>query len=62
MLKSGMMYDSVYMQLWETITKGKAWKGELCNKKKNGEFYWENTIISPVYNRNFKITQCKYTN
>ena len=28
---------------------GETWRGELCNRKKNGEIYWERTSISPIH-------------
>ncbi|MCX6252586.1 MAG: PAS domain S-box protein [Bacteroidetes bacterium] len=49
-LKSGEHSDLFYKDLWETITSGKEWRGELYNKKKNGEFYWELTSIAPIKN------------
>ena len=42
--------------MWSTILNGKVWEGKFYNKKKNGELYWENTHISPVFDRNGKIT------
>ncbi|MCF6148210.1 MAG: PAS domain S-box protein [Candidatus Kuenenia sp.] len=45
-----------YKQLWETIVSGNTWKGELCTKKKHGEFYWEAVSISPVRNAIGNIT------
>jgi PAS domain S-box-containing protein len=48
-LKSGKTPDAVYKDLWKTITQGKAWEGEWINKKKNGEFYWENISITPIF-------------
>jgi signal transduction histidine kinase len=38
----------VYKALWDTVTSGKTWRGELLNKKKNGELYWEDALISPI--------------
>ncbi|MEW6088885.1 MAG: HD domain-containing phosphohydrolase [bacterium] len=35
-------------QMWKLITKGKEWKGEFYNKKKNGEYYWESALISSI--------------
>lgn len=55
-LKSGKTPDSVYKEMWDTITKGEGWKGELCNKRKNGENYWESISISPLFDHNGKIT------
>ena len=49
------MKDSTYKELWETITSGKTWKGEIKNKKKNGDYYWVKASISPVFNRKKEI-------
>lgn len=35
-------------EMWQLIIKGKEWKGEFHNKKKNGEFYWESALISSI--------------
>jgi PAS domain S-box-containing protein len=56
MLKSEQTDPEVYKQLWKTITSGKKWEGELCNKKKNGDLYWEQVSISPVKNPEGKTT------
>jgi PAS domain S-box-containing protein len=55
-LKSGKTPPELYKQLWETITSGSDWRGEFCNKKKNGELYWEYASISPVRNSEGIIT------
>ena len=49
-LKSGKMPDSIYKELWKTITAGKEWHGELINRKKDNSLYWELVSISPVKN------------
>lgn len=49
-LKSGELPLDVYNQLWQTITSGGEWRGELHNKKKNGELYWEFASISAIRN------------
>jgi len=46
----------VYRQLWETIIAGQEWHGEFCNRKKNGELYWESASISPITDSSGKIT------
>lgn len=53
--KSGYTKDEEYKALWNTISSGKEWSGELYNKKKNGEFYWERTSISSVKDSNGNI-------
>jgi len=55
-LKSGEQPVEFYKVLWDTITAGKEWRGELHNKKKNGEFYWEGALISPIRNSEGVIT------
>ncbi len=47
-LKSGDKSSDEYRELWERITAGMEWRGEFCNKKKNGEVYWERALISPI--------------
>lgn len=47
-LKSGEIPSPVYKGLWDTILSGKVWRGELRNRRKNGEIYWEDISISPI--------------
>ncbi len=47
-LKSGETPPEVYQDLWGLLAGGRAWRGELRNRKKNGELYWEDASISPV--------------
>ena len=37
---------------------GRTWQGELCNKRKNGELYWESVSITPVSNPQGVTTHC----
>ncbi len=55
-LKSGQTPKSVYTDLWATITSGKKWMGEIYNKKKNGEYFWEFCSISPIVDDDGEIT------
>lgn len=47
-LKSGSNKPGMYEDLWKKITSGQDWDGELLNKKKTGELYWEHALISPM--------------
>lgn len=47
-LKSGETQPSVYRDLWQTLSSGREWRGELCNRRKNGELFWESASIAPV--------------
>lgn len=47
-LKSQLTPNETHAEIWQKIKHGKTWKGELCNKKKNGEHFWEQTSITPI--------------
>ena len=55
-LKSGFTTPGEYADMWRTIRAGKIWRGEFCNRKRNGELYWESASISPVINDSGQIT------
>jgi PAS domain S-box-containing protein len=47
-LKSGETPGSVYTEMWRTLGRGETWRGELYNRKKNGDIYCEAVVISPI--------------
>ncbi|RLD58490.1 MAG: hypothetical protein DRJ05_07935 [Bacteroidetes bacterium] len=53
-LRSHKQPDEIYKKQWDTITKGKKWRGEFHNVKKNGEFFWEAASVSPIFNKQGK--------
>ncbi len=53
--KSGQMSKETYEELWDTIQQGKVWKGELLNKTKYGELFWESVTIAPIIDNKGKI-------
>jgi PAS domain S-box-containing protein len=55
-LKSGYQPPQFYKKLWNTISSGRIWKGDLLNKRKDGTLYWENASIKPVKNEEGEIT------
>lgn len=55
-LKSGLTPREDYKRLWKTITAGKDWHGELYNRKKNGDLYWDSMLISPIKDTQGNIT------
>ncbi|MBI2417804.1 MAG: PAS domain S-box protein, partial [Ignavibacteriales bacterium] len=55
-LKSGEMAPEKYEHLWKLITTGKTWRGELHNRRKNGEYFWEMASITGLRNDEGKIT------
>ncbi len=55
-LKSGQTPITLYREMWQTILEGNVWKGKFLNKRKNGELYWQETIISPIKNEEGIVT------
>lgn len=55
-LKSGINPEDVYTDLWFSITNGKVWEGEICNRNKYGELYWALYTISPLKNEKGEVT------
>jgi PAS domain S-box-containing protein len=49
-LSAGTLPYAYYVRLWKMITAGEIWKGEFHNKKKNGDYFWENVTITPIKN------------
>ena len=46
-VKSGVHPPEVFAEMWQTISSGKVWHGEVCNRRKNGELYWVSATIVP---------------
>jgi PAS domain S-box-containing protein len=57
LLKSGRHDLAFYQDLWQTILAGKVWRGEMINRRKNGEIYYEEQTITPVKNAAGEISQ-----
>ncbi len=54
--RAGLTTKEKYKEMWETIKSGEVWKGELLNKRKNGDMFWEAVIISPIINSEGEMT------
>ena len=55
-LNSGITSLQTFQAMWQAISLGKIWQGELANRKKNGEIYYENVVIAPLKNEFDEIT------
>ncbi|MFH0735525.1 MAG: PAS domain S-box protein [bacterium] len=54
--KSDKTDHEIYNELWMAINRGKEWRGELLNRRKDNSEYWESISIAPVCDLNGAIT------
>jgi diguanylate cyclase (GGDEF)-like protein/PAS domain S-box-containing protein len=54
-LKSGLVSQGVFENLWKTILSGNVWHGELINRRKDGRIITEEQTIAPVRDSSGKI-------
>ncbi|MBT9505864.1 PAS domain S-box protein [Rhodoferax sp.] len=54
-INSGKQTDSFWVAMWHTIEAGKPWRGEVCNRAKDGSLYWVDTFIAPFIGDDGKV-------
>ena len=47
-IKSAVHPPEFFRNLWETISSGRVWHGEVCNRAKGGHHYWVRATIAPL--------------
>lgn len=57
LLKSDVHSTEFFREMYRTIAAGKVWKGEICNRAKDGHLYWVMTTIVPVVDDDGKPKQ-----
>lgn len=56
-MNSNFHSKEFFKELWKTVASGKVWHNEVNNKAKDGEIFWVDTTVFPIYNKNGKIIQ-----
>ncbi len=57
MVRHSDMPQAAFENLWSTIKKGDVWKGVVQNRVKNGESYFVNATIVPIFNQDQEIIE-----
>ena len=53
---SGKMPRKFWDKMWQTISSGKVWFGEIEDRRKNGEPFYTQLLISPFFDGDQKVT------
>jgi len=56
-LRAGVHSREFYDELWKTISSGKVWHGDVCNKAKDGTLFWNKCTIVPFFDKNHNIEE-----
>jgi len=56
-VNSGFHPREFWTDMWRTITSGCSWRGEVCNRAKDGSLYWVDTFIYPYRDPNGELTE-----
>lgn len=49
------MPKAAFAQMWKTIQSGTLWHGLVKNLRKDGRYYWVDTEVTPVYDKEGKV-------
>ncbi len=50
LVRSHVHADDFFSNMWQTISSGRVWQGEMCNRRKDGTLFWQETTIVPFLN------------
>ena len=54
-INSGVQSREFWTQMWNTITAGTPWRGEICNRGKDGSLHWVDAIIAPFLGKDGRV-------
>lgn len=56
-INSGYHAPAFFKEMWQTISRGQFWHGEVCNRAKEGSLYWVSTTIVPFVSEQGRVLQ-----
>jgi len=55
LIQSGKHDKAYYRELWSVLNAGETWRGHFVNRKKDGTYFEEEAVISPVRNKDGEV-------
>jgi PAS domain S-box-containing protein len=56
LLQSGRTPIEYYRSMWQRLREGRIWQGEIQNRRRSGELYWDSVTISPIRSAEGRVT------
>ena len=56
LINAGQDPQKLHNEMWQTIMAGQEWRGEVQNRKKNGELYWAQELIAPMLDSDGQVS------
>ena len=56
LINSGQHSRKFFMDMYRTIATGQPWRGEICNRDKNGSYFWVDATITATVDGNNHVT------
>ncbi|MEX8495350.1 PAS domain S-box protein [Sphaerotilus sp.] len=47
-VNAGRHSRDFWLRMWQTIGRGRPWRGEICNRARDGSLYWVDAMIAPI--------------
>ena len=54
-INSGVHPQALWREMWRTIAAGRPWRGQVCNRAKDGTLYWVDSIVAPFVGADGRI-------
>jgi PAS domain S-box-containing protein len=54
-INSGVQNREFWTRMWNTISAGTPWRGEICNRGKDGSLHWVDAIVAPFLGKDGRV-------
>ncbi|MEK8025587.1 CHASE domain-containing hybrid sensor histidine kinase/response regulator [Pseudaquabacterium rugosum] len=54
-VNSGLHPPGFWSDMWRMVAKGQPWRGQVCNRAKDGSLYWVDSVIAPFLDADGRV-------